>query len=85
MTTPAFYTKSGALTAYALGCGYVEQFNMTRHSVNLSVSLWHEHDCYHVRAHEFDGRGRLEWQAFGGRLGEARKAFKRMCKQYTIE
>ena len=66
-------TSKGWLRPYALACGYVEQ----RIIGKLHVDLWREHGVYHVRAHEFDGRGRIAWESFSV-LQEARKAFIRM-------
>jgi hypothetical protein len=64
-------------TAYQLQCGYIDKIERGK----LSVTLWREHSVYHVRAHEFDGRGRLAWKVFI-RLKEARKAFTAMRKTY---
>ena len=66
----AFNRKDGKLTAYALGCGYIE-----REAARLGgdVTLYSEHGCYHVR--EWDAiTGRREWLSFR-LLADARKAF----------
>jgi len=69
-------TKTKRITAYALACGHVER----KEENNIRLTLWHEHGCYHVRAHEFDGRGRLFWQSFD-KLIDARSQFDTQLKQ----
>ena len=64
------------LSAYNLACGYVQRFERG----NFTVSLWKEHGVYHVRAHEFDGRGRIAWEVFST-LKPARKAFQSMKRK----
>ena len=66
------------LSAYELACGYVERFEHD----NLWVTLWREHGVYHVRAHEFNGRGRLAWSVFST-LTAARRYHRRMVKMLT--
>jgi hypothetical protein len=58
------------LSAYNLACGYVQRFE----NGNFRVSLWKEHNAYHVRSHEFNGRGRIAWEVFSS-LAQARKSF----------
>ena len=68
---PAFYTKRGDLTAYALACGYVE----TKSRGEKIARLWAEHGVFHVRTHDH-GRGvRLVWEAFH-KLGAARACYR---------
>lgn len=69
---PEIRTARGLVSAYGFACGYVERAIIGE----ISVSLWHENGCYHVRAHEsgFGGRGGLFWDSFR-MLGEARKRF----------
>lgn len=69
---PRFFTKRGRLTPFALACGYVEKKTVG----GVEVTLWMEHNAYHVRGHEFDGRGRVFWDAFPT-LGAARARFDR--------
>lgn len=64
------------LSAYNLACGYVQRFEQG----NFSVSLWREHNAYHVRAHEFNGRGRIAWEVFRT-LTLARKSFAAMKRK----
>lgn len=60
------------LTPYAFACGYIQRASATKGGKDCRVDLWHEGACYHVRAHEFDGAGRLCWECFDS-LTEARK------------
>jgi hypothetical protein len=64
------------LSAYNLACGYVQRFEQG----SFRVSLWKEHGVYHVRAHEFDGRGRIAWDVFET-LTDARKSFQSMKRK----
>lgn len=54
-----FKTTKGRLTPYALACGYVETRTLA-YSDGATVTLWHEHGAFHVRAHDKDS-GRLFW------------------------
>ena len=65
------------LTAYEFACGFVERIEKN----NTRITTWKEHGVYHVRAHEFEGRGRLEWNSFRT-LQEARKDFARLRRLY---
>lgn len=65
------------LTPYQLACGYVEQQEIK----TTRVTLWNEHGVYHVRAHDFEQRGRLAWEVFT-KLTEAREFYTKLCKQY---
>lgn len=70
-TTPAFYTASGDLTLYALGCGYVE-----RHELDgLQTTLWMEGGVFHVRQHDFREHRRVFWDVFDT-LAEARTRYR---------
>lgn len=83
------YDSRGRLTAYALGCGSVMQVKIGLKPAASShclpyctqVRLWREHCIYHVRAHEFNGRGRLFWDSFHT-LKEARKRFSAAVAEY---
>lgn len=75
------------LSAYYLACGYIEQTQVPSRQVKgatIQVTLWREHSCYHVRAHEFEGAGRLQWQSFHT-LYEARKSYRSMINGYKGE
>ena len=65
---PGFFTKTGWLTPYAMGCGYME----TGVSGVNRITLWQEHGVYHVHAHGPDGR--VFWDSFPT-LTLARKRF----------
>lgn len=71
-----FKTKAGRLTFYAFACGYIER----KEDKNLTLDLWHEGACFHVRAHEFNGRGRLFWECFEN-LTSARGFFDKQKKE----
>ena len=71
MRNPKFYTKNGQLTRYGLACGYIE-----RHESNSQrVTLWLEHNAWHVLAHDFL-HGRLFWESHPT-LTEARRLFSK--------
>lgn len=63
-SSPEFFTKSGWLSGYALGCGYIESAE--------GVTLGAEHGVYVVKG---DG----DWKVFG-RMNEARKYFVKEVK-----
>lgn len=48
------------LTAYGLSCGYIERKKLGF----VSITLWREHDVYHVRAHNHDTGQRVFWDSF---------------------
>lgn len=84
MSDTRFTNKDGSLTGYALACGYIER--KTYYSRNgeayTQVSLWREGNVYHVRAHEFNGQGRISWDSFDlGELHVARRAWRKACKE----
>lgn len=68
--SPKFTTKRGRLTAYAFNCGYVEYRLLED---NSSITLWKEHNVYHVRMHH-KYHGRIFWDSFPT-LTEARKRY----------
>jgi hypothetical protein len=75
-----FKNSDGSLTAYALACGYLEQ----KESNGVSVTLWHEGACYHVRGHDHNENNRLFWDSFEmGRLKEARKHYRAMVRKHV--
>ena len=72
---PIFFTKNGELTSYALACGYVKEWHLTRNDVKIvRVSLWREHNAYHVRSHNLATSTRIKWESFYT-LNEARREF----------
>ncbi len=73
-----FKTANGRLTGYALACGYVERVESEDKSI--SIDLWREHDCYHVRAHNFN-KGRIFWDSFDDNLTSARKRFDKAKRE----
>jgi hypothetical protein len=68
--------KKGKLTAYAFACGYVQQKEVG----DLRLSLWRENGSWHIRAHDFSGKGRLFWHC-PKNLTDARKAFAKADKE----
>lgn len=74
-----YQTKT--LPAQLLACGAVQYFELRKPCGELTkVTLWKEHSVYHVRAHIFDGLGRLFWDSFPT-LTEARARFKQGIKE----
>lgn len=74
---PKFNNKDGSLTRYAFTCGYVEQHE--NKETNSRVTLWLDCGYYHVRAHQFNGAGRIAWETFPT-VREARKFYKEQVK-----
>ncbi len=74
-------TAGGLVSVYGFACGLVESAYHGR----VNVTLWREHGCYHVRAHDHENSRRLFWDSFRT-LGEARRRFREAgSKLYTIE
>ncbi len=74
-----FHLKNGDLTVYALACGY-----MQKHSANnIETTLYHEGCLFHVRSYNFVEHKRIAWESFES-IGEARKEYRRQCKNATI-
>jgi len=71
-----FYNKKGELTSYGLACGYIEQFE----HLQQRVTLWKEHNAYHVRRHNFFRNKRVFWDSFET-LTEARKRYNESSKE----
>lgn len=69
---PQFYTATGWLTPYALGCGYIELDERD----GIRTTLWAEGGVYHVRQHNHNPEtfGRVFWDVFDT-LQEARERF----------
>ena len=74
---PKFNNKDGSLTVYALACGYIEQHDIKEN--DCRVTLWGECGQYHVRAHQFNGGGRLAWESFHS-IKDAREFYKEQIK-----
>lgn len=68
------------LSAYELSCGALQTYNQG----DLRITLWREHNVYHVRAHEFNGAGRKDWQVYRT-LTAARKHFGFLIRHLTSE
>ena len=66
-----FYTSNGDLTTYDLACGYIEQ----KENNGIRVTLYKEHNTYHVRGYDFNNHWRLFWDCFDNVI-EARKRYK---------
>lgn len=82
---PKFNNKDGSLTVYALACGYVEQHDIKEN--DCRVTLWGEAGQYHVRAHQFNGAGRLAWETFHS-VKDARAFYKsqvKICEQLDAD
>ena len=80
-----FHRKDGSLTAYAFACGYIQRQTIG----SKQITLWVEHGCHHVRAHDFNSdvvhtesgvRGRLFWLSFDT-LTEARKIYRQKLRE----
>lgn len=74
-----FKNADRSLTAYALACGYLEKTE----EKGISVTLWHEGACYHVRGHDHNENNRLFWDSFeNGKLKDARKHYRAMVRKH---
>jgi hypothetical protein len=74
-----FKNADGSLTAYALACGYLEN----KEENGVSVTLWHEGACYHVRGHDSNSGARLFWDSFeSNKLKDARKHYLTMVRKH---
>lgn len=70
-TTPKFYNADGSLTRYGFACGYTENADNN----GLHLSMWLEHNCWHVRLHS-ETTGRVFWDTFdNNQLTQARKRY----------
>lgn len=79
-----FRCKAG-LSAYALACGYLQKATYDDGEREITVTLWYEGACYHVRAHEHEApgntaRGRIEWVSEAN-LTDARDQYRRIIKE----
>ncbi len=64
-----FYNADGSLTRYGLACGYIEATDKG----DNHLSMWLEHNAYHVRLHN-NTAGRVFWDVFDN-LTLARKRY----------
>jgi hypothetical protein len=77
MDTKRFYNAKGELTSYGLSCGYIQ-----RHELNgINITLWKEHNCYHVRGHNHNTSNRLFWNSYST-LTPARKDYNKAIRLY---
>ena len=73
---PKFYNADGSLTRYGFACGYIES---TRKG-NSHLTMWLEHNCYHVRL--TNDHGRVFWDVFdSNQLTQARKRYNQARRQ----
>ena len=79
MTSPTFRIKSG-LSVYALSCGYVQEIDTKITGKNIRIQLLMEHGAFHVKAHDFDDVGRIEW-VVESQIGDARTQWQALVKQ----
>lgn len=79
MTSPIFRIKAG-LSVYALACGYVQEIDTKITGKNIRVQLLMEHGAFHVKAHDFDDVGRIEW-VVEDQIGDARTQWAALVKQ----
>lgn len=76
MKAPRFYNADGSLTRYGLACGYIES---TREG-NSHLTIWLEHNCYHVRL--TNDNGRVFWDTFdSNQLTQARKRYNQAKRE----
>lgn len=56
---------------YDLMCGAVQRCMMKQlaHHEPLHIDLWLEHGCYHVRAHDHELHGRIDWSTYDNLTG----------------
>lgn len=80
MNTKLFYNASGELTSYGLSCGYIQR----REFKGINITLWKEHNCYHVRGHDHNTGMRLFWNTYTT-LTPARKDYNQAIKLYMRE
>lgn len=80
MNTSNKFRNLSGLTQYALACGYVQRIESDITGENISLELWMENGCYHVRAHNYDSIGRIEWVSENS-ISDARTQYKRLYKE----
>ncbi len=74
------FRKQGTerLTRYELACGYtqVAETPDCTYMQGVSVALWHEGACFHVRAHDFTNSRRIFWDSFDTMTAANQRYFK---------
>lgn len=84
------FRNTYGLTDYAFHCGYLQRAELITDDTDISIDLWHEGACYHVRGHERlrpgdeSPRGRLFWISEES-LTNARKQWKEKVKEFFGE
>lgn len=74
------FRNGQGLTAYSFLCGYIQRVESKVSGEEIRIDLWLEHGCWHVRAHNYDSVGRIEWVSEEN-LTDARTQWKRLVKQ----
>jgi hypothetical protein len=83
MTTPAFLTKKGNLTAYALSCGYIEVAGYkTGERVVILSALQYDKLIYCIS--HFKGGNEIEFTYYR-LLSEARKAYRKIVFMKNLD
>jgi len=62
------------LSKYELSCGYLQE----KEKKGYRVTLWMEHDCYHVRTYNHKNGVRVAWDCADTFI-DAKKLYKRHC------
>jgi hypothetical protein len=71
-----FYLKTGELSDNALSCGDMESVWFD----SIHLTMWKEHQHYHVEACDHKGEGILFWEVFD-LLTPARKRFRQAAQE----
>jgi hypothetical protein len=79
MSYLTIHDERGRLTSYGLSCGFIERERVG----DVSITLWREHDCYHVRGHNHATGKRLFWDGYK-RLDAARQAYSTSIKTVSM-
>ena len=73
-----FYLNDGQLSAYSFACGYVQEAKGKEYYIKM-----YSESVVHVKVFANDST-RLEWNSYDT-IGEARKAFRALCKKYNCK
>jgi hypothetical protein len=86
--------KDGSVSPYGFACGYEELKSVDDFGFKASVSLYKEHNMFHIKAINWFLReeGKTNWNESNGfrvwksseSLTEARKIFKQECKRVGL-
>lgn len=73
------------LTYYEFNCGYVQRVESNDCTLDsgISLTLWKEHNKFHVRAHNY-ATGRIFWDSFDT-MTQANKRFFKAAKSLGLE